>query len=261
MNQPIETRSQTNGTMAAEFNLLIVDDEEYARRALRRLIQIVDWDGPCQVHEAAEGKDALAILRTNPINCVLLDIQMPGGEGDEWLPTITEERPDVPVIMVTGVHDEERAVATMKNGAMDYLVKGSISPWSLQRAILNALEKIKMQAKVGRQREQLLMAERQRTMLESLGAACHHLGQPAAVLNFCLEALAGEQLSVEGQRLIERSTEALGKINNILWRMQRTTTYRTETYIEQNKASKNGDGCQILALVAEEEGQQEACHA
>lgn len=210
---------------------LVVDDEEYARHALRRLLKIILGHGKFELFEAACGRDAIEVLDRVSVQCVLLDIEMPGGDGTEWMPRMLERRPSAAIVMVTGVHDERRAVDAMKNGALDYLVKGSISPWSLERAISGALDKIGMRLAMERQREQLLIAERHRVMIESLGAACHHLGQPLSVVTFCLDILRRQQTGPNMGKLIADCAEAVDDVNRVLEKLRHVATYRTEPYI------------------------------
>jgi DNA-binding NtrC family response regulator len=57
------------------------------------------------------------------VEAILLDLKMPYISGDELLPTIVADFPDVPVIVITGADDVETAVNCMKSGAFDYMVK------------------------------------------------------------------------------------------------------------------------------------------
>jgi len=76
---------------------------------------------------------------------VLLDLSLPDSQG---LATFTEVRvcrPDLPVVVLTGLDDEELATEAVKAGAQDYLVKGTIDADSLTRAIRYAVERNRMQ--------------------------------------------------------------------------------------------------------------------
>jgi len=212
-------------------NFLVVDDEEYARHALCRVLKIIGGNGNVKLFEAPGGQDAVDLMETVPMECVLLDIQMPGGDGTDWMPRMLQLQPNAAIVMVTGIHDEERAVEAMKKGALDYLVKGSISPWSLQRAIVGALDKISMRLDMEKQREQLLIAERHRVMIESLGAACHHLGQPLTILTLCLDILGRQQTDPNMTTLIRDCVQAVDQVNEVIDKLRRVAAYRTEPYI------------------------------
>jgi DNA-binding NtrC family response regulator len=169
--------------------LMIVDDDASFRDGTRRLLHTMRTELPLRIVEADSGRAAVAALQNGDMDCVLLDYQMPGGTGLEWLQVILAARPAVVVIMATGVGDERISVEAMKRGATDYLVKGSISPDTLQRAIMNALQTRRMRETIRRQQDELLESERHRVMIESLGAACHHMGQPATVILAYLELM------------------------------------------------------------------------
>jgi signal transduction histidine kinase len=81
------------------------------------------------------------------------------------------------------------------------------------------------------QTQSLLAAERQRVMIESIGAACHHLGQPATVLTAYLEILNREATSEEAHRMLEQCHKASEAMAEILHRLQTVAEYRTEPYL------------------------------
>lgn len=97
------------------------------------------------------------------------------------------------------------------------------------------------QAKIAiieQQREIVLHAERHRVMIESLGAACHHLGQPTCLLTTYLDMIKVSETDPEKKKLLDQCVVAAGEIADILHRLQQITTYRTEDYLK----SSNPDG-------------------
>jgi DNA-binding NtrC family response regulator len=72
---------------------------------------------------AASGAEAVQILETEPIDCVILDLEMPGVDGFEVLKTIQQRRYQVPVIVYTGTGNFERCVRAVKLGAYSFLAK------------------------------------------------------------------------------------------------------------------------------------------
>lgn len=85
-------------------------------------------------------------------------------------------------------------------------------------------------------------AERQRVMLESLGAACHHLGQPATVLLGNLDLLASRISTEDPQirELLESSVQAVQSLSQILHKLNAVTQYRTTPYIQSLDAEAGG---------------------
>jgi len=78
--------------------ILIADDHEPFRRSLRRLLERAGH----QVHEAADGVEAIAVLQQQPIDVVLLDILLPGKDGLETMREIRAAWPRVKVIAMSG---------------------------------------------------------------------------------------------------------------------------------------------------------------
>jgi hypothetical protein len=125
----------------------------------------------------------------------------------------------------------------MKAGVSDYLVKGGITPDSLRLVISNALQKFEMQQKIDAQRATLLDAERQRVMMESVGAACHHFAQPLTTMLSNLEILAGDRAIEEPEKnlMLEQCLRAAEMMKMILNKFQQVNEYRTRPYLDDAK--------------------------
>lgn len=91
-----------------------------------------------------------------------------------------------------------------------------------------------------RAEEALRQSERQRAMLASVGAACHHLGQPATVLAANLELikrLTEDRRSPELARILEQSRTAVEQMTEILFKLNTVTEFKTVPYLEQEDRS------------------------
>jgi putative two-component system response regulator len=133
--------------------LLVVDDEEAIRNALRKYLLLQDYE----VTVAATGEEALTILRRQKVTCILLDVNLPGTNGIDLVPRIMELEPDVALLMLTAVNDATSAALCMQRGALDYLIK-PIDLAHLGRAIARALERRHMMLE-GQQINQWLKEE------------------------------------------------------------------------------------------------------
>ena len=99
------------------------------------------------------------------------------------------------------------------------------------------------------QSEALLEAERQRVMIQSLGTACHHLGQPATVISLYLEMTRRMALPAEAQAMLAECRVAADAVANILDRLQRLTVYRTEPYLSQTESTPNSpNSAQLIKI-------------
>jgi len=113
--------------------ILIVDDDDVIRDTLNELLSEKYL---CQTAETAE--EALARLKADHFDVVLTDISMPGLSGLELLGQVRQQYPNTPVIIISGISDQEHAQGLMKLGAFDYLLKPfrlEVVEKSVQRAI------------------------------------------------------------------------------------------------------------------------------
>jgi putative two-component system response regulator len=116
--------------------LLVVDDEEPIRNALRKFLTQQGYE----VVTAGGGEEALEILQRQRITGMLLDVNMPGITGVELVPQIMEIEPSIALLMLTAVNDATSAALCMQRGAFDYLIK-PIDLGHLGRAIHQALRR------------------------------------------------------------------------------------------------------------------------
>lgn len=219
----------TEPKIEKKTSILVVDDDESFRQGIKRLLWLNRARMPSQFLEAESGEKGFEMLDFN-VDCILLDYLLPGRTGLDWIPDYLQKKPDVAVIMVTGEGSEETAVEALKMGATDYLTKGFITEDVMFKTITNAIERIWLRKAVEAQKAQLLEAEKQRVMIESLGAACHHLGQPTTVITTYLELIKREALPPKALEMLQGCIEAANSIGEILTKLQQVSDYRTEPY-------------------------------
>ena len=115
-------------------DILIVDDDEVIRDTLKELLS---EHYVCKTAGTAD--EAFARLAEKPYDLVLTDISMPGISGLELLGRVLELYPKMPVIVVSGISDQEHVQGLIKLGAFDFLLK----PFRLEvveKSVRRALE-------------------------------------------------------------------------------------------------------------------------
>ena len=132
------------------FTLLIVDDEEDIRLAMKRFFA----RSPYRLLFAEDGMNALDCLNQNHVDLILLDLKMPGMNGLDVLDEILDMKRDIKVIMLTGQGGVQDAVAAIKSGATDFIEK-SASPDLLEEKIDHAYKIWKIDNENIQLREQL----------------------------------------------------------------------------------------------------------
>lgn len=100
------------------MRVLVIDDEESARRAVVQGLRAAG----AEVLEAADGEAGLAIARGGGVDLVVLDLRLPGMDGETVLATLRRSSA-VPVIVVSSKRHEDDRVGVLDLGADDYLVK------------------------------------------------------------------------------------------------------------------------------------------
>ena len=118
--------------------ILIVDDEPEMRVALETTLQRENYQLVC----AEDGKQAMEQFESQLFDLVLTDVRMPKLNGLELLREVKGRSPQTPVVMMTAYGTIDNAVEAMKEGAFDYLIKGSgfsadVLISTVKRAFLN----------------------------------------------------------------------------------------------------------------------------
>ncbi|HET9211322.1 MAG TPA: EAL domain-containing protein [Thermoanaerobaculia bacterium] len=140
--------------------LLIVEDNPADAHLIRRLLSRTALH-PLRIAAADRVSAAVEFLRgPETVDLVLLDVSLPDtrpGSLDS-LTRIRREVPDLPVILLTGVDDEELAVQAVRQGAQDYLIKQEIDEGLLGRAIRYAIERKRAEMALHESQERYALA-------------------------------------------------------------------------------------------------------
>lgn len=123
----------------SNHRLLLVEDNPADARLVRELLR--DCRGTFHVVHSGRLEEALELAATQPIDVVLLDLTLPDSSGLETVQRACAAIPDLPIVVMTGVEDEDVALRAVSEGAQDYLVKGEIDPPLLQRSLAYAIER------------------------------------------------------------------------------------------------------------------------
>ncbi|MDO9365918.1 MAG: sigma-54 dependent transcriptional regulator [Methylotenera sp.] len=99
--------------------ILAVDDEPN----MLRLLEISLRQAGYQPLTAKDGREALEVIRTHDVDCVVTDLHMPRMDGLQLLKEIRQENIELPVIIVTAQGEIKSAVEALKNGASDYILR------------------------------------------------------------------------------------------------------------------------------------------
>ncbi len=137
--------------MIGKTKILLVDDEKRFRETWHRLLTGRGYD----VITAENGQIALDILSNSQVNIIILERKMPVVSGEDTLEIINTKYPNIPVIIITGHGSMDIAVACMKKGAYDFIVK----PFEVDQLLLaieRAEDKKKLEQKAKQTQDELI---------------------------------------------------------------------------------------------------------
>lgn len=125
------------------LRILIIDDRP-AEHVLYEDYLSDDSSHTYRFLHAYTGAEAEEIVATQPIDCILLDYNLPDTNGLALLKKLATHRPMLAIVMLTGEGNETTAVMAMTEGAQDYLPKRAATPAALQRCVERAIERTRL---------------------------------------------------------------------------------------------------------------------
>ncbi|MGV0794681.1 PP2C family protein-serine/threonine phosphatase [Mycolicibacterium sp. XJ1819] len=129
----------STGGSSRPFSVLLVEDDRADAILVEELI--ADATAEIAVRWAPSMEAAEQMLAAQRPDCVLLDLNLPDADGIKALDLVARRDPTMPIVVLTGLHDEHFGVSAVAAGAQDYLVKGRVEPETLHRALLYAVER------------------------------------------------------------------------------------------------------------------------
>ena len=122
------------------IRILLVEDSQSDAELFQIYLQQVR-SADYRIELAETVTEGVALLKSSPVDIVLADLNLPDSFGIDTCRKLHEAAPSVPIIVLTGLADEEKALEAMQVGAQDYLVKGEIDGNVLSRAIRYSIER------------------------------------------------------------------------------------------------------------------------
>lgn len=254
------------------LRILLIEDSETDRIFIRRLLDKA-LDSDCHVTATERLSEALNRISTahsdgKPFDAALLDMTLPDSVGPSACEKLRLAAPELPVLVLTGIDDEEIALESLNQGAQDFLVKGHTDPRLLARAIRYAIERkrgeVDLQKARRRIQRQQHLAEvahlaRLNTMGEMASGMAHELNQPlTAIVGYAEAALAGFESGVltgeENHLLLEKIVSESQRAAEIIRRLRRLVRKREP---EQSATDVNKLILEAVEMVGHESEQSQ----
>jgi len=136
------------------MRFLIVDDHPFIRKGLIHVLQHEMCDSDLVVDEADSYDTALELIRVNDYEIAMVDISLDGKSGIHLLKQVREEKPRLPVLIISTYSEDQYAVQTLKLGAAGYMSKHSAA-----EELMTAVQQIRSSGKYLSPKVALLLAE------------------------------------------------------------------------------------------------------
>ena len=127
----------TSHRLLSPLRILLVEDTPADVNVMRSILRSTTF----QLTSVDRLSEALSVLRSAPIDVILLDLNLPDSHGAETLDAVLEHAGHTAIVVLTGNDDEQAAFDAVARGAQDYLIKGSADAETIVRAIRYAFER------------------------------------------------------------------------------------------------------------------------
>ena len=218
------------------IKVLLVEDNQGDARLLRELLKETGRSQFDLVHVDRLG-EALRVLREEQFPIILLDLSLPDAHGLDTIARLRCQAAGVPIVILTGLNDEEIAVRAVEEGAQDYLIKGQVDGHLLARSLRYAIQRHRAEETLKeRNRELLILQEISETILGSLDLK--------AVLERILEqAMVSDSFDLGNVRLLDHSGQNLEVVVSRGYRdPENVSRYRPFAQTAERTQSNLGDG-------------------
>jgi signal transduction histidine kinase/CheY-like chemotaxis protein len=153
---------------SAPIHVLLIEDNPGDARLLRELLQETG-NSQFELVHADRFSEALARLSERRFDVVLLDLSLPDAHGLETISRLGRQAEGTPIVILTGLNDEEIAIRALQQGAQDYLVKGQVDGQLLARALRYSIQRHKAEESLkARNRELMVLRKISEAILASL---------------------------------------------------------------------------------------------
>lgn len=122
------------------ISLLLVEDDLKEALVIRNMLK-EGLQNQFTLAHSLSLSDALDLIQQNQFQAIILDSHLPDGKSFESILQFMQFCPDAPILILSGVEEEDQAIQAVKSGAQDYLIKGQTSSSTLCRAIRYAMER------------------------------------------------------------------------------------------------------------------------
>jgi signal transduction histidine kinase len=173
-------------------------------------------------------KEGLDVLKSHHFDVILLDLGLPDSEGVDTLIDVDKKTPNTPIIVLTGLNNEEIGTIAVKSGAQDYLIKKEIDSKQLKRSIQYSIERKKIEIELEKSQENLEEKVKERTkaleqsnkeLQQFAYIASHDLREPLRMITSFLQLLERrykDQLDDDANEFIGFAVDGAKRLDDMI---------------------------------------------
>lgn len=231
------------------LEVLLFEDNPGDAGLLEELLE--EFSASYQLKVVETLKEGLNILKSHFFAIILLDLGLPDSDGLNTLVDVHNNAPNTPIIVLTGLDNEEIGTLAVKKGAQDYLIKKEIDSKLLKRSIRYAIERKKTELELELSHEKLEEKVQERTkaleqsnkeLQQFAYVASHDLKEPLRMITSFLQLLErrySDQLDQDANDFIGFAVEGAKRLDNMINDLLEFSKV-TRKKIEFNKVDLNG---------------------
>jgi len=237
-----------------KLTILVVEDDELDALLIKESLNYTTF----KIYQAGVLSEALQFLsQPIPFDAILLDLTLPDSEGIHTFNAVHSTAQNIPIIILTGVDDEETVFNSLQSGAQDYLLKGHVNKQLLDRSIRYAIERKQIELRLKESldlNQKIFSATAQGILTYKATGKCVFANEAAAqIINATVENLLNQDFhSIESWKnssLYEIACEVLVTGIPRQQEISLTTTFGREIWVDFYFASFYSLGEAHLLLI------------
>ncbi|MGC9400656.1 MAG: sensor histidine kinase [Anaerolineae bacterium] len=183
------------------IRILLIEDNKAEALLLQEMLS-EDPHESYEVEQTSRLASALSLLEQRTFDVILLDLLLPDSKGLTTFTHLHRQAPsDLPIIVLSGLADEELAVEAVRQGAQDYLAKGRVDKNTLTRSIRYAMERKQIEEALRRRTEELKV--RNEELDAFVHSVAHDLRTPLSLILGFAELIEEDYKTITPLELLE----------------------------------------------------------